>query len=266
MPAEAIAGGDVRGVAEVADVSAFFVGHLLKDRKFLIGGSTGGAGARTALEISRVGGICTLLARDGKKGEMLLRQLHGSGHSLLLGDKHGVADATQRAPYDGWFDAAGAEAIRPLSQSFDGEDVFWPNFESKLGLLAGCALRQNPILKDGGSIVFMSSVAAVRGQAGMSLYCASKSAIEGLVRAAAVELAPRRIRVNAIRAGAFGSEMHARICSRLTADQIDDYAKRHPLGFGRTEDIANTAVFLLSDAARWVTGACWALDGGYTAR
>jgi NAD(P)-dependent dehydrogenase (short-subunit alcohol dehydrogenase family) len=127
-------------------------------------------------------------------------------------------------------------------------------------------LSAKGLVKDGGSIVLMSSVAATHGQAGMSLYCASKGAVESLVRAAAVELAPKRIRVNAIRAGAFASPMHSRITQGMTEKAIDDYAQKHLFGFGRPEDVAYPVVFLLSDMARWVTGSIWNVDGGYSAK
>lgn len=238
-------------------MSAFFVPHLLQGRRYLITGATGGAGSRTAIEISRCGGICTLVARDLAKAEKVLRELHGQGHGVRVMDTGG---------FDGIFHAAGMEFVAPLSQSFDTEAVFDPSVNKAFHLMSEVGARHRPLVKDGGSIVFMSSVAAVRGQAGMSLYCASKAAIEGLARAAAVELAPRRIRVNCIRAGGFASPMHTRITSHSTPDAIDEYARRHLLGFGRTEDIANAAIFLLSDASRWCTGGMFPIDGGYSAK
>ncbi len=246
-------------------MSAYFVQHFLKGRRFLITGATGGAGSRTAIEISRVGGICTLVARDGNKAERVLRDLHGAGHSTLFTTDSAV-DVTSNAPYDGWFDAAGMEAVKPLSGSSDTGEVFHANVNNIFNLMASVGSRAKPLIKDGGSIVLMSSVAAVRGQTGMSMYCASKAAVEGLVRASAVELAPRRIRVNCIRAGAFASPMHTRICQRATVEAIDEYAKKHLFGFGRTEDIAQAALFLLGDTSRWITGTSLVCDGGYACK
>lgn len=246
-------------------MSAYYVPHLLKDRRFLITGATGGAGSRVAIEISRVGGICTLVARNAVRGEKVLRELMGPGHALAL-HVEGSIDCLERGPFDGWFDSAGTEAIKPLSQSFDTGEVFHANISNTFALMGGVGARAKPLVKDGGSIVLMSSVAAVRGQTGMSLYCASKAAIEGLTRAAAVELAPRRIRVNCIRAGAFDSPMHRRITQRSTPDAIDEYARKHLFGFGRAEDIAHAALFLLGDTSRWITGTSLVCDGGYLAK
>lgn len=246
-------------------MSAYFVPHLLQGRRFLITGATGGAGSRTAIEISRVGGICTLVARSAEKAEKVLRELHGSGHGLHI--KEFNLPERLEGQFDGIFHAQGSEHIAPLSgQPFGFDKVFAASVVPARDLLQATSQRNNPLVKDGGSIVFMSSVAATHGQTGMSLYCASKAAVEGLVRAAAVELAPRRIRVNAIRAGAFQSPMHQRIIQRSTPEAVDKYAERHLLGFGRTDDIAHAALFLLGDTSKWITGTCMEVDGGYGAR
>jgi NAD(P)-dependent dehydrogenase (short-subunit alcohol dehydrogenase family) len=126
--------------------------------------------------------------------------------------------------------------------------------------------RKQSLVKDGGSVILMSSVSAVRGTAGMSIYSASKGAIESLAQSAAIELAPRRIRVNAIRAGAFESPMHERIVARLTPEQYDAYCAKHPLGIGRAIDVAQMAVYLMSDAGRWITGSSMCVDGGYSCK
>lgn len=240
-------------------MSAYFVPHLLKDRRFLITGATGGAGSRTAIEISRCGGFCALMCRDMGKGEKVLQQLHGQGHGIYAGTSTG---------FDGIFHAAGTDVMGPLAMNTYAKstDTFAPSYMEAVTLLEGAASRKEPLVKDGGSIVFMSSVAAVRGQSGMSLYCASKGAIEALARAAAVELAPRRIRVNCIRAGAFASPMHTRITQRSTPDAIDEYARKHLFGFGRAEDIAQAAIFLLADTSKWITGTSLTVDGGFSVR
>lgn len=250
-------------------MSAYFVPHFLQGRRFLITGATGGVGSRTAIEISRCGGICTLVARDAGKAEKVLRELHGSGHGVHLYEAGGaILNISQLHGFDGLFHASGAEHVNAMSLSTNDAraKVFDPSVGVGIGLLAGAALKKDSLIKDGGSIVFMSSVAATHGQTGMSLYCASKGAIESLVRAAAVELAPRRIRVNAIRSGAFQSPMHTRITQRSTPEAVDKYAERHLFGFGRAEDISHAALFLLGDTSRWVTGSIWNVDGGFDAK
>lgn len=246
-------------------MSAYFVPHLLQGRRFLITGATGGAGRAVAREISRVGGLCVLAGRDPEKLGKTLEETHGGGHTTLtLMDSFGHEFRTTH-PYDGIVHCAGEEVVGPLSLARP-EQAMKASYNIALSILAAASRRKDGILRDGGSIVLMSSVAAVRGTAGMAVYSASKAAVEGLARAAALELAPRRIRVNCIRAGAFASPMHTRIAQRLTPEQQDEYAGRHPLGIGRAEDVAHLALYLLSDASRWMTGACVPLDGGYTAK
>lgn len=129
--------------------------------------------------------------------------------------------------------------------------------------IRGCARRW---LRDGrpGAVVAISSVTATHAVAGQPHYVAAKAGIAGLVRAAAVELAPSSIRVNAIAPGV--------IATPMTADRLGDPAQRGwlsdrvPAGdHGETADIAAAAAYLISDGARYVTGVLLPVDGGWTA-
>ncbi len=121
-------------------------------------------------------------------------------------------------------------------------------------------------MRDGGSVVFMSSVVALRGRRGMVAYSSAKAATSGAVRGLAIELADRGIRVNAIAAGAIETGIHDDVVARLGEEMVASYKALHPLGFGHLDDIANAALFLLSDAARWITGIDLSVDGGYAAK
>ncbi len=80
-----------------------------------------------------------------------------------------------------------------------------------------------------------------------------------------MELAPRQIRVNALAAGGVQTAMNDRITANLAEGGADAYAAAHPLGMGRPEDVAAAVLFLLSPAARWITGSTMVVDGGYSA-
>jgi NAD(P)-dependent dehydrogenase (short-subunit alcohol dehydrogenase family) len=167
---------------------------------------------------------------------------------------------------DGVFHCAGIELIRPIRMTKQAQllDVFGSSLFAAFGLARG--LSQKNVMNDGSSIVFMSSVAGIVGQSGMTAYSAAKAGIDGFVRSLACELAPRKIRVNSIVAGAIKTAMHERLTHGSNDESIMKYEQMHLLGLGEVEDIAQCAVYLLGPASRWITGSSLVIDGGYTVR
>ena len=117
----------------------------------------------------------------------------------------------------------------------------------------------------GASLVLLSSVSALVGQASNVVYCASKGAVLAATRALAVELMRDGIRVNAVLPALVETEMADRFRATMTEAQWQGYVAQYPMGIGRPEDIANAVGFLLSDASRWINGIGLVVDGGVLA-
>lgn len=240
-------------------------------RRIVVGGASSGLGCAVALALAGLGAELTLLGRNENRLREVARQAGGHvWRSLDLGDGE-AADAAIReiaadGEIDGIFYSAGTSRVAPMRLTKTGhiENLFGAAVFGALGVAR--AVSRRGVMRNGGSAVFMSSVSALRGRRGMVAYSSAKSATSGMVRALAVELADRAIRVNSIAAGAIETQMHDDFVGSVGEEMVASYRNLHPLGFGRVEDVANAAIFLLSDAARWITGIDLSVDGGYAAK
>jgi NAD(P)-dependent dehydrogenase (short-subunit alcohol dehydrogenase family) len=189
--------------------------------------------------------------------------------SSSLADAHAVADELRRR--FGRVDLVFLNAAQIRLGSVDAvdENTFDRQFDVNVKGQFFTLQKVLPLLERGGSVVFNSSVLADKGMPGASVYSATKGAVQSLVRALAVELAPRGIRINAVSPGPIDTPAHDK--TGLPADQVDgmkvQLAREVPLGrFGTDDEIARMVVFLASPAASYVTGANLTVDGGFGAR
>jgi NAD(P)-dependent dehydrogenase (short-subunit alcohol dehydrogenase family) len=120
--------------------------------------------------------------------------------------------------------------------------------------------------ESGASFVFIASIMSDFGQAGKIGYCSSKGALVAGARAMALELVSKKIRVNCISPGMVTTEMSQKLLESLSEETQNEIDRMHPMGVGQPLDVANGCVFLLSDAAKWITGINLYIDGGYGAK
>ena len=136
------------------------------------------------------------------------------------------------------------------------------NVRSVLHLMKLCLPA---IIERKGNIVNVSSVTGLRAFPGLLSYCVSKAAVDQLTRCAALELAPKGVRVNAVNPGVVRTNLH--LNSGMTQKKYEGFLEHstttHPLGrVGEPEEIADLIMFLASDKAGWITGATYSIDGG----
>ena len=124
---------------------------------------------------------------------------------------------------------------------------------------------QQKKLKENSSIVFISSVSVLHSYFGGAPYISSKAALEAYARTLALELAPKKIRVNVLQPALVKTAIYQSTAdAAMNPEELALHEKKYPLGLGQPEDVAKASVFFLSDASQWITGAALKMDGGLT--
>lgn len=165
-------------------------------------------------------------------------------------------------PLDILVNNAGVNMKKPALEVTDQEfnRIIHTNLNAVFALTRACAKRM--VERESGVILMISSMAAYYGIDRVVAYAASKSAVEGMVKVLASEFSKHNVRVNAIAPGFIETEM-SRTAMNSDPDRRDRAMRRTPMGkFGQPEDIGHAAVFLASEAARYITGASLPVDGG----
>lgn len=249
---------------------------LAFDRRWVVvTGASSGLGRAIAIELARHGAGVVLVGRDAERLAGTAAQLGDAPQRTLALDLTQIdalvpaitALRAELGPLYGLCHAAGIVQTRPLASNT--VDLMRAQFDINLfaGLeLARAVCRRDVMTPEGGSLLFISSVYGRVGMPGQTGYCATKGAVAAAVRALAVELARRQVRVNCLSPGLVHTEMTRQSFAKLAPEHVQKLEAAHPLGPGQPEDVARAAVFMLAPGSRWITGADLAVDGGFTAQ
>lgn len=242
------------------------------DRAALVTGASGGIGRATALAMARTGAGVVVADIDAEGGSQTVQMIEREGGRAIFIRTDVTAEPDVRASVQQALDRFGRldvavnnagveQSNRPITEvtSQECDRILAINVR---GVLLGMKHQIPAMLRSGGgAIVNVSSIAGLIGFPGASVYVASKHAVLGLTKTAALEHARNGIRVNAVCPGAIQTPMIDRFAGEAKAALIE----AHPLGrIGQPEEVAAAILWLCSPGAAFVTGQSITIDGGYT--
>ena len=241
------------------------------NQAYVVTGASSGIGLATAQRLRSEGALVIAVARTQAK---LAAQLGPEDSTLKIIP----VDVTDEIAVRAWAEklrvegvvlrglvhCAGMHALRPL-KLLGIDDLQRMQLSHVCSSVLLCRhLTGTRVLSDGASVVLLASVAALRGASGTSAYAAAKAGMIAAAKSMAIELAPKKIRVNTISPGLVCTPQSEAFLNALPSEQRKAIEHEHPLGLGQPADVAGLAAFLLSDDARWITGTNLVIDGGLT--
>ncbi|MDF1824815.1 MAG: glucose 1-dehydrogenase [Verrucomicrobiales bacterium] len=249
----------------------------MKNKTILITGATSGIGKVTALKFGACGANVVISGRRESEGTAVAEEIiAGGGEAIFVRAdiareadvENLVAKAVEKySRLDVAINNAGIETMGSILEA--EESNFRQVFDTNVwGVLSSMKYEIPAMLNNGGgSIINTSSIAGHIGMAGLATYVASKHAVEGLTKSAALEYAKEGIRVNAVAPGGVATDMADRTFGTEGSESREGIAAAHPVGrIATAEEIANTIFFLASDESSFITGESIKVDGGFTAQ
>ena len=239
--------------------------YSLEGKTILITGASSGIGRATAIECSKLGAKCVLTARNEERLQATLAAMEGEGHSVIVADLTNSEDlerlVTEVPELDGVVNNAGLALTKLITftKESDLEKMFKINTFAPV-MLIKWLLKKKKVNKNA-SIVVTSSVASMSYAPGNTIYGMTKSAIASFTKYCSLEMFEKNIRVNSIHPGMVDTEMTRNLSfsnEEIEADKAKYFGKR----YAEPYEIAWAIVYLLSDAAAWVTGSELVIDGG----
>ena len=238
----------------------------LEDKKILVTGASSGIGRATAIECSKAGAKLIITARNEERLKETLNSMEGEGHQYIVADlsKDGSVDelVTKIPIVDGVVNNAGFNIVKllPFIKAEDMSMMMKINLEVPI-MLTNQIVKKKKIAKDS-SIVFVSSIGKYIVAPGSSIYSATKGGLSAFMKNAALDLAGKKIRCNAVLPGMIETPLIFDD-KNVTEEILDADRKLYPLRrYGNPEEVAYAIIFLLSNASAWVTGAEMVIDGG----
>ncbi|RHR51854.1 SDR family NAD(P)-dependent oxidoreductase [Clostridium sp. AF18-27] len=242
----------------------------LSGKKILITGATGGIGSAVAQKLAASGAQIVITGRNISRLQSIFINLEGKGHAWIAADlsdisciKDVIAQAANGDGLWGLVHCAGGGSITPLTALSANvlAQHMQINFYAFIELVRQMTKRKN-LDPDGGSIVGISSFAAMEGERGQTAYAASKAAMDAAVRTLSQELVLKKVRINSIRPGMVQSEATDQYLCDMGKERFDMLVSKQLFGLGKPEYVAELCAFLLSESGRFMTGRSIYLDGG----
>ena len=237
----------------------------LEGKTILVTGASSGIGRGIAVTCSKMGATVILNGRNEMKLGSTLAQLEEGAHRIIVADltnSESVRRMMIEMPVlDGVVHCAGIgqRVLCKMVTEKDVNTVMDANFKGPV-LLQSELLKHKKINKES-SIVFVASIATWSPSVGNAFYSASKGAIVSYANCLALELAPRKIRVNCISPAMVWTDLIYQ--EGIDEEQLKEDENKYPLKrYGQPEDIANLTVYMLSDASAWMTGSNVKISGG----
>lgn len=239
----------------------------LSGKTILITGASSGIGIQVAIDCSKQGAMLIVTGRDEKRLKETFDQLEGTGHQQFtanLTDENEVKTFVSKLPkLNGLVHCAGvlnSYPIKFLTQQKIRE-TFSANFDMVVMLVAQLATQKK--IEKHASFVWMSSISGQYPHKGNSLYCASKAALETFSKTVAQEFEHLFLRSNCICPAMIKTPMYDKAEEGMSKQLMDEHIAKYPLGVGYPADVAEMAIFLLSEKSRWVQGESIRMDGGF---
>lgn len=249
----------------------------LENKVIIVTGASSGIGAQCAIDCSKMGARVVLVARNEERLKQTLEQCEEPSRHMILpfdlslsdGLKESIKDVVAKVgKINGVVNCAGMSSVTPLKLVTDEllDQFFRTNVYSAINLSKEVTRVGNYDKEHGCSIIFFASIMGLCGEKCKTMYSATKGALIAAARSMACELAKNKVRVNVVSPGAIETPINAKLPHMADPELRKELESKHLLGLGECSDISNASIYLLSDAAKWVTGQNIVVDGGYTCK